>query len=170
MPGILHPNQKGKAGALADKLAFYKINQLQLYIEHSFLFRDFSEVWRDDTPLTAEEIMELDAYCKKLHIDLVPSIATFGHLYKVLCTKTYSDLCELPKSDRMQFSFFARQNHHTLDVSNLDSIKLVFHMIDEYMPLFSSKYFNLCGDETYDLGKGRSKALKQVQSRFFVPV
>lgn len=147
--------------ALADKLAFYKINQLQLYIEHSFLFRDFSEVWRDDTPLTAEEIMELDAYCKKLHIDLVPSIATFGHLYKVLCTKTYSDLCELAKSDRMQFSFFDRQNHHTLDVSNPDSIKLVFHMIDEYMPLFSSKYFNLCGDETYDLGKGRSKALAE---------
>lgn len=145
--------------ALADKLAFYKVNQLQLYVEHSFLFRDFSEVWRDDTPLTAEEIMELDIYCKKLNIDLVPSIASFGHLYKVLCTKTYEHLCELPNSNEASFSFFDRQDHHTLDVSNPESMSFVIRMLEEYMPLFSSKYFNLCGDETFDLGKGRSKVL-----------
>lgn len=145
--------------ALADKLSFYKINQLQLYVEHSFLFRDFSEVWRDDTPLTPEEIMELDVYCKKLNIDLVPSIASFGHLYKVLSTKTYAHLCELPNSSEAPFAFFDRQHHHTLDVSNPESMKLVIRMLEEYMPLFSSKYFNLCGDETFDLGKGRSKAL-----------
>ena len=144
---------------LADKLAYYKINQLQLYVEHSFLFREFSEVWRDDTPLTAEEIMELDVYCKKLNIDLVPSIASFGHLYKVLCTKTYAHLCELPNSNEASFSFFDRQDHHTLDVSNPESMNFVIRMLEEYMPLFSSKYFNLCGDETFDLGKGRSKAL-----------
>lgn len=144
---------------LADKLAFYKINQLQLYVEHSFLFEGFSEVWRDDTPLTAEEIMELDVYCQKLHIDLVPSLASFGHLYKVLRTKTYKDLCELPDSDKAEFSFTDRMEHHTLDVSNPESIQFVYRMLDEYMPLFSSKYFNLCGDETFDLGKGRSKSL-----------
>lgn len=145
--------------ALADKLAYYKINQLQLYVEHSFLFRDFSEVWRDDTPLTAEEIIELDEYCKKLNIDLVPSIASFGHLYKVLSTKTYAHLCELPNSEEAPFSFFNRQDHHTLDVSNPESMNFVIRMLEEYIPLFSSKYFNLCGDETFDLGKGRSKKL-----------
>ena len=77
---------------LADKLAFFKMNQLQLYIEHSFLFEDFSEVWRDDTPLTAEEIMELDRYCSRIGIELVPSISCFGHLYKILSTKSYSHL------------------------------------------------------------------------------
>lgn len=145
--------------ALVDKLGFYKINQLQLYVEHSFLFREFSEVWRDDTPLTAEEIIELDEYCKKLNIDLVPSIASFGHLYKVLSTKTYEHLCELPNSNEASFSFINRQEHHTLDVSNPESMDFVIRMIEEYMPLFSSKYFNLCGDETFDLGKGRSKTL-----------
>ena len=29
----------------------YKLNQLQLYVEHTYLFRDFSEMWRDQTPL-----------------------------------------------------------------------------------------------------------------------
>lgn len=147
--------------ALADKLAYYKINQLQLYIEHSFLFKDFSEVWRDDTPLTPEEILELDVYCRNLHIDLVPSIASFGHLYKVLKTKTYTNLCELPDSDQDKYSLYERMHHHTLDISNEESFQFVARMLKEYMPLFSSKYFNICADETFDLGKGKSKELVQ---------
>lgn len=146
---------------LADKMSYYKMNQLQLYIEHSFLFRNFSEVWRDDTPLTAEEILELDQYCHNLHIDLVPSIATFGHLYKVLCTKTYSHLCELEGVEKELFSFYERMNHHTLDISNKDSFTFICEMLKEFMPLFSSKYFNLCADETFDLGKGKSKQLAE---------
>ena len=145
--------------ALADKLSYYKLNQLQLYIEHSFLFKDFSEVWRDDTPLTAADILEFDQYCKKLHIDLVPSIASFGHLYKVLRTKSFTHLCELENSHEEPFSFYERMAHHTLDISNEESFAFVIKMIDEYMPLFSSDYFNLCADETFDLGKGRSKEL-----------
>jgi hypothetical protein len=146
---------------LADKMSYYKMNQLQLYIEHSFLFRNFSEVWRDDTPLTAEEILELDQYCRNLHIDLVPSIATFGHLYKVLRTKTYSHLCELEGSDKEPFSFYERMAHHTLDISNKDSFAFITEMLKEFIPLFSSQYFNLCADETFDLGKGKSKALAE---------
>ena len=32
-------------------------------------------------PLTAQEIMELDDYCAARHIELVPSLSTFGHMY-----------------------------------------------------------------------------------------
>ena len=35
---------------VADRLCRYKVNQWQLYIEHTYLFRDLSEAWRDDTP------------------------------------------------------------------------------------------------------------------------
>ncbi len=145
--------------SFADKLSYYKINQLQLYIEHSFLFSNLSEVWRDDTPLTAEEILELDAYCRKLHIELVPSLSSFGHLYKLLSTKSYSHLCELPDSQKQPFSLDDRMMHHTVDVSNDQSLLLIKQLIDEYLPLFSSKHFNICADETFDLGKGRSKEL-----------
>mgnify|MGYP001754676060 FL=1 len=41
---------------LADRMAYYKLNQLQLYVEHSYLFRGMTELWRDDTPLTAEAV------------------------------------------------------------------------------------------------------------------
>lgn len=145
--------------SFVEKLSFYKINQLQLYVEHSFLFKGLSEVWRDDTPLTADEILELDAYCRQFHIELVPSLSSFGHLYKLLSTKTYAALCELPDSDKEPFSFNDRMDHHTIDVTNTESMELVKRLIDEYIPLFSSKHFNICADETFDLGKGKSKKL-----------
>lgn len=146
---------------LVDRMAFYKLNQLQLYMEHTFLFREFSEVWRDDTPLTAEDILELDAYCRKRHVELIPSIACFGHLYKVLRTKTYGALCEMPGMEHEPFSFVDRMRHHTLDVSNPESMRLIKSLIDEFMPLFTSHYFNICADETFDLGKGKSAALAE---------
>lgn len=144
---------------LADKLSYYKINQLQLYVEHSFLFEDFSEMLRDDTPLTAEEILEFDQYCKTLNIELVPSIATFGHLHKLLSTKTYSHLCELENSNNDIFSYVGRMMHHTIDVTNEESFKVIEKMLLEFIPLFSSNQFNICADETFDLGKGKSKKL-----------
>ncbi|MCI5650214.1 MAG: glycoside hydrolase family 20 zincin-like fold domain-containing protein [Fusicatenibacter sp.] len=146
---------------LADKMALYKMNQLQLYIEHTYLFEDLTEMWRDDTPLTSDDILELDAYCRKLHIELVPSLSSFGHLYKLLRTKTYTHLCELPDADQEPFGLVARQEHHTVDVTNPDSMKLVKQMIEEYLPLFTSKHFNIGADETFDLGKGKSRKLAE---------
>ena len=148
---------------LVDRMAAYKLNQLQLYMEHTFLFAEFSEVWRDDTPLTPEDILELDAYCRKRHIELIPSIACFGHLYKVLRTRTYCHLCELPDMEQEPFGFVDRMKHHTLDVSNPESMQLAKSLIDEFMPLFTSKYFNICADETFDLGKGKSAGLAETK-------
>lgn len=144
---------------LADTLSFYKINQLHLYIEHTFMFKNMSEVWRDDTPLTANDILEFDQYCAEKNIELVPSIATFGHLYKVLRTNTYRHLCEREDLCLEPFGFVDRMEHHTLDVSNQESGQLIISLIDEYMALFRSDKFNICGDETFDLGKGKSKEL-----------
>ncbi len=144
---------------LAQKCSFYKLNQLHLYIEHCFLFDGLSEVWRDDTPLTAGDILELDAYCRGLHVELVPSVVSLGHLYKVLRTKAYSHLAEMPEEENAGFSFHNRMAHHTLDVGQEESLELVFRMFDEYAALFTSRKFNLNGDEPFDLGRGRGKAM-----------
>ncbi len=141
----------------ADRLCRYKVNQWQLYIEHTYLFRDLSEAWRDDTPLTAQEILELDDYCAARHIELVPSLSTFGHMYKILSTKTCCDLCELEDSEKIPFSYSYAGAHHTLNASDPDSLAFVKKLIDEYRPLFRTNKFNICDDETFDLGKGRSK-------------
>lgn len=143
----------------ADFCSFYKINQMQLYVEHSYMFREFSEIWRYNTPLTAEEILELDAYCRKLHIELIPQLASFGHLYEVLRSRSYAHLCELEHSYQEEYSLIGRMGHHTVDVSNEESFAMVTGRIEEFMGLFSTRYFNICADETFDLCKGRSKAL-----------
>ncbi|MDK0734564.1 family 20 glycosylhydrolase [Clostridium perfringens] len=142
--------------SLVDKAAFYKINQLQLYIEHTFAFKGMSEVWMDKDPLTAEEILILDKYCKERHVELVPSLSTFGHLYEALRSKSFRDLCELEIGDE-EYSFVDRMAHHTLDVTNSKSLDFVESMLLEFIPLFSSDKFNICCDETFDLGKGKSR-------------
>lgn len=163
--GFYHDATRGRIQTLenlkklADTMAFYKLNQLQLNVEHTYLFRGMSELWRDDTPLTAEEIMEFDEYCFERGIELVPSLATFGHLYKLLSSRTYEHLCEMPDSAGKPFSFEDRMALHTVNVSDPDSIKLIKEMITEYMSLFRTNKFNICADETFALGKGRSKAL-----------
>lgn len=163
--GFYHDVTRGRVQTLenlkklADKLSFYKLNQLQLYVEHTYLFRDLTELWRDDTPLTATEIIELDQYCYERGIELIPSLSTFGHLYKLLGTKSYEQLCEMPDKTSPFFSFIGRMDHHTIDVSNSASLELVKNMITEYMQLFRTDKFNICADETFDLGKGKSATL-----------
>ena len=146
---------------VADRLCRYKVNQWQLYIEHTYLFRDLSEAWRDDTPLTAAEILELDEYCAARHIELVPSLASFGHMYKILSTKTCCDLCELEDSEKIPFTYTYAGWHHTLNAANPDSLDFVIRLIDEYRSLFRTNKFNICDDETFDLGKGRSRDLAE---------
>ena len=175
--GFYHDVARGKVPklktllALADKCAHYKINQLQLYVEHTFAFKNHPEVWQGADPLTAEEIRALDAHCAKLHIDLVPSFSTFGHFYGFIHTKKFQHLNELERdvSDD-PFNWFDRQAHYTLDCRNPESLALVREIIAEVRPLFRSKLFNICADETFDLGKGknRKRAEKLGAGRLYV--
>lgn len=144
---------------VVDRLCRYKINEFQLYIEHTYMFDGLSEMWREETPLTAQEIMELDEYCRVRHVELIPSLSSFGHLYTLLSTKTYGELCELEDSWKQPFSFADRMRHHTVNVGDDRVLPLIKRMLEEYMALFSSDKFNICADETFDLGKGKSKAL-----------
>lgn len=162
--GLLHDTTRGKVPTLdtlkeiALQCAFYKINQLQLYIEHSFAFSMIPEFSVFSDPLTSGEIVELDEFCKQHYIELVPALATFGHLYELLRIKRFTHLNELDiDASALPHNLWDRMAHYTLDPGNEDSFFLVKGMIDEVLPLFSSKYFNICADETFDLGLGKSK-------------
>lgn len=149
----------GELKQFVDRLCRYKINEFQLYVEHTYLFKNLSEMWREETPLTAEEILELDRYCRERQVELIPSLSTFGHLFMLLSTKTYGHLCEMEQSWNQPFSLWDRMRHHTINVADDASLKLVKDMIEEYMSLFTSNRFNLCADETFDLGKGKAEEL-----------
>src|SRR3990172_12382605 len=81
---------------LVDMLSEWKINQLQLYMEHTFAYQRHRAVWKDASPLTGEEILALDAYCRERHVELVPNQNSFGHMERWLIHKPYSELAEVP--------------------------------------------------------------------------
>ena len=139
-----------------DLLAYYKINSLQFYIEHTFMFEEYVGIAHKENTITAAEIMELDDYCYDNFIDFVPSLSTFGHLYRLLDDPKWHEYCELDKYEKFSNPWHNAMAHHTIDPSNPGSIEIIKSMINQYVPLFRSKYFNICCDETFDLGKGRN--------------
>jgi hypothetical protein len=165
--GFYHDISRGKMPKLEtmklliEKASRYKLNQFQFYVEHVFAFSKNPKIWEGFDTITPEEVKELDSYALSLGIDLIPSLSSFGHMYEILRNPAYSHLCELDNftaSKDPATMWMDRMVHHTIDVSNEESYTLIEDMFDEYLPLFSSKYFNMCCDETVDLGKGKNKA------------
>jgi hexosaminidase len=146
----------GTLFGIIDLLAELKVNQLQLYTEHTFAYANHRDVWKDASPLTAKEVRQLDAYCRARFIDLVPNQNSFGHMERWLKHPRYVDLAEKP--DGFTFPW---GTHHAggFSLNPLDprSLALVEGLYDELLPNFTSKLFNVGCDETFDLGLGKSK-------------
>ena len=146
---------------LIDRLSLYKINQLQLYMENCLRLDGFEEIWSQTDPFLPEEILELDNYCSMRGIELVPCIATFGHLYDLLRSSSFGKYREIEKERAEPFTWYNRMRYHTINVSDPESFTLITGILDQYLPLFRSDTINICCDETYDLGKGRSASMAQ---------
>ncbi|MCB0210247.1 MAG: family 20 glycosylhydrolase [Anaerolineae bacterium] len=140
---------------LIDRLATWKINQLQLYTEHTFAYRNHPEVWANASPMTGQEILALDAYCRERYIELVPNQNTFGHMRRWLTHPRYRPLAECPDGCDTEWGYF--DEPFTLCPGDPGSIELLRTLMDELLPHFSSRQFNIGGDETVDLGQGRSR-------------
>lgn len=139
---------------LVDIAAQMKINMLQLYVEHSFEFKEYEFCRESLGYLTREEMRELDKYCNENFIEFVPSLATFGHLYHLLEHDAYKHLCELQNHKPRYHYWVERQLHHTISPSLDESFEVVKSLLDQYVSVFTSNKFNICGDETFDLGRG----------------
>ncbi len=138
---------------LVDMLAGWKINQFQLYMEHTFAYQQHRAVWKDASPLTGEEVLALDAYCRARHIDLVPNQNSFGHMARWLEHKPYNGLAEAPRGTTLPWG---KLPPFTLDPADHRSIELVEGLYAELLPHFTSRLFNVGCDETFDLGRGKS--------------
>jgi hypothetical protein len=150
---------------MAERLSRYKVNQLQLYIEHTFLFHGHPEIGRGVSPLTSEDILELDEFCRDRHIELVPSLASFGHMQGILRLQRYRHLAEdwgvgkyvSPEAGRLPE--WQRRTAWSLSPANPATYVFLDSLFGEFLPLFSSGKFNVCCDETWDLGLGQSYEL-----------
>ncbi len=141
-----------------DMISSWKINAFSLYMEHTFAFKDHKTVWEDASPLTAEQIHALDAYCKERFIDLAPKLETLGHMERWLMHEPYRKLAECPQGVKSSWQIHP-DGPFSLCPTDPEALKFMKSLLDEFLPNFSSKYFLGCGDETYDIGKGRSKEI-----------
>lgn len=156
-----------KLKTVADTLAYFKSNSLQLYVEDAFTFRELEGIVSAECALTPEEIRHLDAYCTARFIDLVPSMSSFGHLYTLLQSERYNHICELKGHEPYRNYWLERQWHHTVDVYNPETIEVIGSMLGQFIPLFSSKYFNICCDETVDLCNGTNLGRDKGEAYFY---
>jgi hexosaminidase len=150
--------------ALVEHLADFKINELQLYTEHTFAYRHYKSVWKSWGALTGEEIRKLDTRCRQLGIDLVPNQNSFGHLRYFLEHPRLRKLAEVSRPYEDDSGGFLRRPT-TLTPNHPGTLPFLRGLYDELLPNFSSRFFNVGCDETWDLGRGQSKRLCELKGQ-----
>lgn len=149
-----------------DMFASWKINEIQLYTEHTFQYQNHKKVWQDASALSSDEILALDHYCTERFIDLVPNQNGFGHMEQWLKHKEYWNIAEN--------EIIADPNHpilgirRTISAVDQSSVDFIDGLYSELLPNFSSDFINIGGDEPYELGTGKSK--KAVEEKGKGPV
>ncbi|HEX2877238.1 MAG TPA: family 20 glycosylhydrolase [Polyangiaceae bacterium] len=141
---------------LVELLASLKINELQLYMEHTFAYAGHEKVWENASPFTAADVRTLDAFCRERHIDLVPNQNSFGHMQRWLAFEPYrSELAEAPNG--FEHAWNPTREPYGLCPTDPRSLAFLNDLYDQLLPHFTSRTFNVGLDETFDLGLGRSK-------------
>ncbi len=142
---------------LVDMLSGWKINHLELYTEHTFAYENHREVWAQASPITGEDILKLDAYCRERFVELVPNQNSFGHMHRWLELPRYNHLAECPDGFELKLHGHTRQMPpFSLNPTDRRSVELMDGLFSELLPHFSSEKFNVGCDETWDVGRGRS--------------
>lgn len=155
----------GRLKELIDLLAAHKMNHLQFYIEHTFAYHGHPDIGKNASPLSAQDILDLDDHAARQYVELVPSLATFGHLSPVLSLPQYHDLAEDFGVGRYRDTEGVPPwavkwlRAWTLSPANPRIYPFLDSLFAEFLPLFRSKRFNVCCDETWDLGCGQSYEL-----------
>ena len=131
---------------MVDELSHYKVNVLQLYTEHTFVFPRHPKIGAGCGSLSGEDILEFDAYCRQRQVELMPNLQSFGHARNTLLLPEYRHLAE---TDLLWTLSPAAEGTYTL----LDEL------YGDMLPAFGSPTLNVNCDEPYDLGQGASQEL-----------
>lgn len=151
-------------------LASMKINHYQLYFEHTCFFPSYPFISKAASPYSANDIIEIDKHCRSEGVDLIPSLATFGHMTRILNHPGLREMSEdlgkgLYDDPRaLELAAWKKKKAGTISPANPETYKFLARIFDDFLPLFTSKYFNICCDEVFDLGLGQSGKLCRQQS------
>ena len=127
---------------LIPMMAECKLNAFSLYTEHTFKTLCHPDIAPTDA-FTAEEIKELENYCKPYHIQIIGNQQCFGHFEEILCNPFYSDLAD---------------TKWNLNPAKEETYRFLEDHLREVARAYKSPYFNINCDETESLGQGYAKA------------
>ena len=127
---------------LIPQLAECKLNAFSLYTEHTFKTQCHPDIAPTDA-FTAEEIKELEDFCKPYHIQIIGNQQCFGHFEEILCNPFYSDLAD---------------TKWNLNPAKEETYKFLEDHLREVASAYKSPYFNINCDETESLGQGTARA------------
>ncbi|MQY10449.1 hypothetical protein SRB5_05570 [Streptomyces sp. RB5] len=133
-------------------LGLLRINQLQLYTEHTFAYEGHETVWRDVSPLTADDMRWLDGLCADAGVELVANQNTFGHMERWLAHEPYLERAELPEG----FELFGRHRGPSTLAPTQDNADFALGLVEELLGHVTSRRVNIGCDETWELGRGVS--------------
>jgi hexosaminidase len=121
-----------------------KINMFNYYIEHVIKTKKHPEFAPANGAISIDEWKQLSEYAKKYHVELIGSFQSLGHFEKIL---SHPKFAHLGGTQRM------------INPGAPESFEFLNDIYTEMAPAFSSRFFNVNCDETWDLGRGKTKAI-----------
>jgi hypothetical protein len=135
-------------------LAAARMNQLELYTEHTFAYAHHAAVWAAASPLTPDDMRWLDALCAAHGITLVANQNTLGHMERWLAHEPYRDRAEAPDG----FTIGGRHRPPSTLQPTPDNAEFALALVRELAATVRARRVNIGADEPWELGKGRSAA------------
>jgi hexosaminidase len=126
-----------------DRMAEMKYNALTYYTEHVVKTESHPEFAPTHGSLDIDEWRDLAEYARDRHITLLGNFQSFGHFERILAHPKYAPLGEAG---------------NVLSPTLPESRALLRDIFEEMVPAFDADVFVVNGDETFDLGRGPSKA------------
>ncbi len=147
--GVIKPDAVKEFASIIKKMGY---NALMLYTEDTYEIESQPYFGHLRGRYSKEELKDMDAFCRGIGIELIPSIQTLAHLQRIFNWQfTYRDV-----NDRDDI----------LLVGEEKTYELIEEMIKTLAECFTSRKINIGLDEAYDLGSGEYFRRNGTRERF----
>lgn len=157
---------RARLDRLVDAAAGWKLNEVELYTEHTFAYAAHEAVWKDASPITPDELREFDRRACALGVRWIANQNCFGHFERWLKHPAYADLAETHGA--FEFEGIQLQGPFSLNPTDPRALELVRALLDELLPCVTGGAVHLGCDETQDIGQGASAAAVKESGAFAV--
>lgn len=127
-------------------LSEYKMNVYSPYFENTLAYPKNPLAALPGGSMTPSDVKALVRYARHYHVTIIPEQESFGHLNHLLTYDIYSKLSDTPHGSM-------------LATVQPGSLRLIRQWFTQIASMFPGPFVHIGADETYDLGRGQTRAL-----------